>query len=113
MNAISLKKRIMLRVYVLFVIRKLKSPVVFETSIFVISLLLLSSMVSLHHIVANTPHNLSGFCRFWLSAFTNTGLTVKAIVLVTIFIIGLMVKDAMRYAYISTNRLTSKLFVHA
>ena len=100
----------MWRVYTLFIIRKLKSPVVFELSAFVLSFVALTYMVSIEHIIANTPHDVWGFYHFSLSAFLGTKILVKALVIVAIFIAGIWFKNMAKYTYIST---TNRFFARA
>ena len=109
-NTIDLKRKIMLRVYAIFIIRKLKNPFVLEVLIFALSFLTLTYLVSIEHIIANTPHDIYGFYRFSLSAFLGTKYTVKAIVLVAIFILGIWFKNMARFTYVNT---TNRFFARA
>ena len=109
-NISNLKRKIMLRVYLIFVIRKLKNPIVFEVSIFALLFLTLAYMVSIERIIASTPHDISGFYHFWLSAFLGTKLLVKAITLLAILIMGILLKNMAKYTYVST---TNKFFARA
>ena len=109
-NTLDIKRKIMFRVYAIFIIRKLKNPIVLEMLIFALSFLTLTYMVSLEHIIANTPHDLNGFYHFSLSAFLGTKYMVKAIVLVSIFIIGIWLKNMARFTYVNT---TNRFFARA
>ena len=93
----NLKRRIMLRVYLLFFIRKLKNPVSLKLFTLVFSFIIIGSIVSIQSVIANTPHNLLGFYHFGSSAVLNTKTLVKIIML---FLIGagvLLIKDLFDY----------------
>ena len=100
----------MFRVYLIFIIRRLKNPIVFELSLFALSFLALAYMVSIEHVIANTPHDISGFYHFGLSAFLGTKYIVKALVLVAVLIAGILFKNMAKFTYVST---TNKFFVRA
>ena len=111
MNQSILKRKIMIRVYMLFIIRKLKNPVAFEISIFAIAFLLISYMVSIQSVIANTPRDMGGFYHFWINAFFGTKLLVKTAVLAMIVVAGIFIKNATSYIYLNTNRL--RIFARA
>ena len=103
MNTLDLKRKIMNRVYILFLIRKLKSPVVFEVVIFALSSIALFYMVSIERIIANSPHDLDGLYHFWVGAFLGTKLVVKAILLTIIIISAIFIKKMTSYVYVGTR----------
>ena len=115
MNGNNLTRKIMTRVYLLFIVRKLKNPIVFEMSVFTASFLLLAYMVSLEHIIANIPHDIGGFYRFWVSAFLNTKLITKIVTVIMFIVTGVFVKNTFSYIYTNAIKLTriNRLFIRA
>lgn len=105
MNTYELKRKIMIRIYILFIIKKLKKPVVFEVLIFTLSFLSFISMVSLGHVLANTPHSIEGVYHFLISAFLSTELLVKTLILVMILVALILIKNTVDYVYASGNKL--------
>ena len=65
-------------------------------------------MVSVGHIIASTPHDISGFSHFWLSAFLGTKLLVKAVTLVLLVTILALLKDTTSYVYSGANRFLAR-----
>lgn len=102
MNTNELKRKIMIRVYTLFLIRKLKKPITLEVLVFSASLLSFISMVSLGHVLDNTPHSIGGVYYFLIAAFLNTELLVKILILVMIFVTLVLIRNLVDYIY--TNR---------
>ena len=100
----------MFRVYILYIIRKLKNPVVFELSIFALSFMTLAYMVSIGRIISSSPHDLDGIYHFWLSAFLGTKLLVKAMTVLAIIVAGILFKNMAKYTYVST---TNRFFARA
>lgn len=86
----------MLRVYALFVIRKLKNPLVFESVLLVTSFIVITLRVSIRHVIGNTPHDtLASFYHFWVTAFLNTQFIVQLTTLVIGVMAILLIKDTL------------------
>lgn len=81
MKILSMKNRIMLRVFALYTIRRFKVPFVAELSVFTIALILLFGLVSVPSIISNMSES-GSFYRYLLAAFSNTTLMVQGLVLV-------------------------------
>ena len=81
MHNIVLKKRIMRRIWALYVYRKATSPVALQTYLFSFLTWQLFMYVSMPSIVANAPqlsHPLA-FAEFYFNSFINTEFWVQAI----------------------------------
>ena len=89
----NLKKRIMLGVYIIFLVRKLRTPVSIELFLLVISSGLLASSISIQHILANSPHDVMGIYHFSLNAFINTDLIVKCTILAIVCVAVFLTRD--------------------
>ena len=97
MNETQMKNKIMLRVYMMFVIRQLKNPLFLKLGVFVLSLLTINSIVSVGHIMANTPHNIVGMYHFAISAFMNTKVVVQVVTLALAVVGVLLLRDLALY----------------
>jgi|SRR5579872_4845088 len=88
MMRLTLKTRVMLGVYTVYIIRRLKSPFVGE--LFVLTLLfgILSFLVSLPHVLSNIMLT-RGSYTFFVDAFSKTHMTVK-LILVSALASGLL-----------------------
>jgi len=91
----KLKKRIMRRIYVLFVLRKLinaKAMKAYTVTGFIYGVL---SLVSIGNIVANMPQisDLSGLLTFVLYALTHTEFVVQILIFGTLAVSLWLVKD--------------------
>lgn len=78
---IELKKRIMMKVYMIYTIKRLREPFAAELLLLVVSLSLLFFFVSVPHVIANTPLSFYGFSHFVFIAIRNTEFIVQAILL--------------------------------
>ncbi|MEX2013920.1 MAG: hypothetical protein WD896_01025 [Parcubacteria group bacterium] len=97
MNTSNLKRNIMMRIYLIFAIRKLKSPLYLKLSCLVSSLIFTGVIVSLRDVVANAPHQPVELFYFGKAAFWNTQLVVKMALLVAAVAALFLVKDIPRY----------------
>ena len=93
LNTLSLKRNIMMRIYLIFFIRKLKSPFAFKVSLLVLSLFSINLAVSLQNVIANTPGNPVGLYYFGTNAFLNTQLAVKMMTLTVLGATLFLLKD--------------------
>ena len=80
---IPFRQRIMMGVYMIYLIRKLKNPFVSELFIISIFFTMLSFFVSLPHIFSNILLT-KGSYNFLVDAFLKTDTTVKLILLSTV-----------------------------
>ena len=92
----NLKKRIMLGVYIIFLVRKLRTPISIELLLLVISSGLLVSSISIQHVLENSPRDVVGIYHFSLSAFINTDLIVKGAILAISCVVLFAAKDIRR-----------------
>ena len=92
-NDHHLQSKIMRRVYVIYALRQVKKPAVIKIALLVLCIILLGSMVSLPHIIANAPHNLSSLSAFFLAAFVNTNHIVQILTIILLLTFGLLLKD--------------------
>ena len=87
----TMKNRIMFGTYLIYSMRKLKSPFIAESFIFVILAIILSIFVSVPSVLSNTLHS-GNFYHYFVIAFSNTELLVQAILVLTgltvLFFIG-------------------------
>ena len=87
----------MFRVYVMFVIRKMKSPLFLELATLLISFFAITSMVSVQNVIANTPHSIGNLYHFWTFAFMNTKIIIQ-IMTVLLGLAGVfLLKDLVYY----------------
>ncbi len=77
---LTVKKRIMFGVFVLYFVRKLKEPFVSEPLIFLTLTALLSYFVSIPNILTNMRAD-GNFLRYFIMAFLNTNFVVQAILI--------------------------------
>lgn len=80
MTHIALKTRIMLGVYVLYVVRRIRSPFVGELFVLGISFAILSFLVSLPHVISNIILTRGSYV-FLFDAFQKADMVVELIVL--------------------------------
>lgn len=107
-TTLDLKRKIMNRVYILYIIRKLKTPIAIEVLVFILTSFTLTYMISIQRIITSSPHDIEGLYHFWISAFIGTKLVVKALLLIIISISVVFVKKTTSYMYVSTNRLLAR-----
>ena len=81
MNNTALQKRIMRRVWGIYVYRKATSPMALQTYLFSFLTWQLFVYVSMSSVVANMPSITTPlmFAQFYFNSFINTGLWVQAI----------------------------------
>jgi hypothetical protein len=94
MTFIDLKKRIMIRVYALYALRKAREPFIAELLLLMFCMTLLSFFVSLSHVMANTPRDVGGFSNFLFVAVRDTRLVVQAILLSMLVAFGLLIRNS-------------------
>ncbi len=95
----------MLGVYGLFVIRRLKSPIVGELFALGVLFAALSLMISLPSVLSNIMLT-HGSYTFLIDAFTKTAITVKLIVISAALACGLFVRNITVF---TTNKVKSRL----
>jgi len=97
MNTRKLKRNIMARIYLIFAIRKLKNPLFLKLAGLTLLLTITSFLVSLGNVIANMPSDPIGLYNFGTTAFWNTGISVKAMILLSTVVVALLVKDVPDY----------------
>lgn len=71
MTALVLKKRILFGVYILYVLRKLKSPFILESCFFLALFGVLFSTISVSSVLGNMSHSADAY-RYFMAAFSKT-----------------------------------------
>ena len=90
----------MRRVHSVYYLKKVINPITLE----IFGLLILTAMgtffVSLGSIVKNSPQiiDFPNLANFWMGAFYNTEWSNKALLMATVFILGLLIFQILRYA---------------
>jgi uncharacterized membrane protein YkgB len=92
MTELTLKTRVMLGVYTLFIIRRLRSPFIGELFVLGILCASLSFLVSMPHVIENIMIT-RGSYSFFVDAFTKTQMTVKLLVLSAAVSCGFFVRN--------------------
>lgn len=87
-----LKKKIMRRVYTIYLLKKIINPFAFKVYALAISVTGVVSLVSVTDILANIPNlGSSSIFNFSYNAFVNTEITVQALVIsLTMFMLWLI-----------------------
>ena len=106
MNTFDLKKRIMMRIYLIFAIRKIKEPLYFKILVLAAALAATGSLVSLGSIITNMPIEPVALFDFGTTAFANTQLVVKIMTLVGLVTGTFLVRDYFLW-YLSSMRTIS------
>jgi len=110
-----MKKRIMRRIYVRYVLRKLQEPVALELVALVGCTSVSYFLVSLNHVFSNasSAHNLSDLSFFYYNAFVNTELTVKTL-LIGLVLAAILVTRRLASQIISrTGKIFGRIFIRA
>ena len=76
MTILNMKKRIMIGVYLMYSLRKLKNPLVAESFAFAVLALILSVFVSVPSVLSNMLES-GSFYRYFLMAFSHTSSIVQ------------------------------------
>lgn len=81
MNNIALQKRIMRRIWALYVFRKATSPMALQTYVFSFLTWQLFMYVSMSSVITNMPRITQplAFAEFYFNSFVNTGVWVQTI----------------------------------
>ena len=74
----NMKSRILVGVYAIYCMRKLRSPFIAESFVFVLLAIFLSSVVSMPSVLANMSTS-GNFYRYFVVAFSNTDFLVQSI----------------------------------
>lgn len=99
-----LTKRIMRRVYSIWIMRKLKSPTTMKSAFLSVVLLKSFSVVSVSHVLANSPSILNPLAsyQFFSNAFLLTDTFVRLLVISILAISLWLVQDFFKDSKIST-----------
>lgn len=73
---LTLKNKIMFGVYVMYALRKMRSPLVAETLVLATIAIVISAFVSVPSVIANMSNSAS-FYRYFMVAFSNTTVLVQ------------------------------------
>ncbi len=92
MTQLTLKGRTMFGVYLLYIIRRLRSPFVGEIFALGVFSFLLSLLVSVPHVISNIMLT-RGSYAFFIDAFLKTHTTVKLLVVSALLACGLFVRN--------------------
>src|SRR3989344_1644434 len=92
MTIFTIKNRIMFGVYFMYSMRKLQSPFVAESFVFAILAMILSIFISVPSVLSNMLDS-GNFYRYFVMAFSNTELLVQTILILTVFIVLLFVRN--------------------
>jgi len=87
----QLKNRIMRRVYAVWIIKKVFSPIVIKTAILLAFVWQMAALVSFTNVLANT-NSIIDYNFFW-HAFLNTEMLTKVLLLGSIVLIALVARD--------------------
>ncbi len=98
MKIITLKNKVMFGIYTMFVLNKLKSPLVGETSTALLMVALLSLFVSVPSVFSNMFSSPS-ISRYFMIAFSNTTLVVQLMVIMSVLV---AVKAAVSISHLSS-----------
>lgn len=82
MTIFTMKNRIMLGVYLIYSMRRLKSPFIAESFIFVILAIILSIFVSVPSVLSNMLDSGDSY-HYFILAFSNTELLVQAVLVLS------------------------------
>ncbi len=91
-NSTPATKKIMRRIYLLYILRRLRSPLCSKTILLCLSSIFLSLLVSIPNIIANMPHTAQAL-PFIISAFVNTELIVQLVLICGGAAVILIIRD--------------------
>ncbi len=90
----TIKKKVMRRVYLAYVMRTLRSRVALECYALIVAAAVFTQYVSMPHIFANAPgDSMAHLFRFGTAAFANTEIIVQAVVVGMAAIAAMMIRD--------------------
>lgn len=94
----ALKKRIMRRVYAVYLMRKATSPVALQTYLLSFLTLQLFLFVSMRHVVENAPNvfDVGAFARFYAQSFLQTELSVQVLAVGVLSVSSWMARGIVR-----------------
>ncbi len=101
----SMKNRIMFGVYLVYLIRKFKTPFIAESFVFAAFALLLSVFVSVPSVLSNMMSS-PDFYRYIIIAFSNTTLMVQLIVVLSLIVTVKAVIDWSHLSSVGRARLS-------
>lgn len=93
-----MKNKIMFGVYVLYLVRKLKSPLVSEALVFFVLGIILVYFVSIMSVLANMFSSPSAY-RYFTFAFSNTTLVVQMILVLSLITVA---KAVLTFSHLSS-----------
>ena len=91
----NLSVRIMRRIYLIWILRRIKSPVFIKTVLLALVVWQSFSRISFFHIIRNSPSLLDPYAsyEFFYSAFFNTELVVRVLVICFLAVILWIFRD--------------------
>ena len=94
----SLKQRVMRRVYIMWTLRKIFSPGMVKVYLAVAFLWELGRQVFVAQVFSNSPSlsQIGENVHFFLSAFTSTDVGVQLVVVAFVVIVALLVRDVLK-----------------
>ena len=102
MTILTMKNRIMLGVYLIYAVRKLKSPLVAESVTFAILATILSVFVSVPNVLSNMLDS-GNFYRYFITAFSNTNLLVQSVLILVVATLIFFVRNITVHAILKTR----------
>ncbi len=87
-----MKKRILFGVYVIYLVRKVKTPFIAESFALAALIAVLFSVVSVPHVIANMTAS-GNLCRYFVMAFFNTRFIVQFVVVSTAIAVLFFVRN--------------------
>lgn len=92
MKILSLKSKIMLDIYAIYLMRRLRTTFMLETLILVFLALVLPLFVSVPNVLSNMLDS-TDFIHYFITAFSSTTLVVQVIVILSTMTMLLLVKN--------------------
>jgi hypothetical protein len=75
----------MFDIYKIYLIKKIKEPLIFNSFIFIVCFITTSLFVSISNVITNTPLEFKSFFTFYIVAFKNTEFVVKIVLILFIY----------------------------
>src|SRR3989338_5281500 len=98
----NMKSRILVGVYAIYCMRKLRSPFIAESFVFVLLAIFLSSVVSMPSVLANMSTS-GNFYRYFVVAFSNTDFLVQSVLVLVGVTILFFVRNITVQAILKTR----------
>lgn len=98
----NMKSRILFGVYIIYCLRKLRSPFVFESFVFVLLATGLLYFVSIPSVLTNMSASESAY-RYFVTAFSHTDFLVKSILVLVGITILFFVRNITLHAILKTR----------